>query len=227
MINYKEILKDYNQVLKEKTGDLGLRSKQLSYLVDILEKNFEFDKVVCLETGASQNWDDGCVGYFFGKVVQSSKGKFVSVDNNYETHKKSIKLYDEFFKNLDVENYYEDSVSFIKNTEVKFNLIHLDSWDLDLKNPLPSMLHGWREFESLKDKVNIGTIVVIDDNFFQGTWVDWIYNNGNSERIDINYPIVGKGGLIYHFCEDDKNGWRILSEPIGGINNKIVIKKIK
>ena len=56
--------------------------------------------------------------------------------------------------------------------------------------------------------------------------MNWVYHDGNSERIDINYPIIGKGALIYHFCENKDNGWEIISKPIKGKNNKIVIKKI-
>lgn len=223
---YRTVLNNYNNVLLENTGNLGLRSEQLNYVVDILEEHFKFENVICLETGASQNWKDGCVGYFFGKLVENTNGKFVSVDNNIEVHHRSVELYREYFENLDIEHHCEDSVSFIKESDIDFNLIHLDSWDLDLKNPLPSMLHGWREFDEIKDKVGVGTIIIIDDNFFKGTWVDWVYPDGNSERIDINYPIIGKGALIYHFCENKDNGWEILSKPITGKNNKIVIKKI-
>ena len=34
------------------------------------DKDFDFEKVICIETGASHNWDDGCVGAFFAKICE-------------------------------------------------------------------------------------------------------------------------------------------------------------
>ena len=42
-------------------------------------------------------------------------------------------------------------VSFLQETNIVPNLVHLDSWDVNLKNPLPCALHGWREFVAIED----------------------------------------------------------------------------
>jgi len=128
---------------------------------------------------------------------------------------------------LKSHHYVNDSVNFLKETEIIPNLVHLDSWDVDLKNPLPCALHGWREFEAIENKMPIGSILIVDDNWFRGTWVEWTYPNKPNERIDINYPILGKGALIWHFIENNKSNWIKISEDTVGSNIKLVYKKIR
>jgi hypothetical protein len=229
------VLNDYIETFNKKSNNivyiehlgLPIRVLQAIEILDIVYNNFNFNNVRFLETGASQNWDDGCFGYLFACLIKEIGGEFNSVDNNDEVVKKSIAMYKDSIPDIQIISHVDDSINFIKNTKNKFNLVHLDSWDLDLKEPLPSMLHGWREFDSIRDKIEVGGIVIIDDNYFKGTWVDWNYNNGDKERIDINYEVIGKGALVYHFCKDEKNGWEILSKNEPGPNKKLVFKKLK
>ena len=51
--------------------------------------------------------------------------------------------------------------------------------------------------------------------------------NGEVKRIDIEYPIVGKGCLIYNFVEGGSSNWKKLSKDVVGSNQKIIFKKIK
>lgn len=92
------------------------------------------------------------------------------------------------------------------------------------------MLHTWLEFVAIKDKMPEGSICVIGDNYLKETWVDWnIRQDGelvNTERIDITYDIVGKGSLIYHWCNNYNNDWEVIGEHyISGNNFKLVIQK--
>ena len=75
-------------------------------------------------------------------------------------------------------------------------------------------------------------MIIIDDNYFKGTWVNWNITFGGeyigkSKQIDIEYPIVGKGSLVYHFVEGGDSNWEKLSKDIVGSNQKIIFKKIK
>ncbi len=75
-----------------------------------------------------------------------------------------------------------------------------------------------------------GSIVIVDDNFLKGTWVDWLYIIGNNlvedRRIDITYDIVGKGSLIYHWCQKENTDWDLIGDHYScGRNIKIIIKK--
>lgn len=211
-----------------------VRKEQITTLTQLLRENFYLDKINCIETGASQNKADGAVGLYFSKLSELTKGEFISVDNSQDIVEKSKELYKEY--EIKTYHHVQDSVDFLNHTKFVSNLVHLDSWDLDLKNPFPSALHGWLEFQAIKDKMPVGSIVVIDDNYYKGTWVDWVeernlmdYGDQNVpwERLDINYPIVGKGSLIYHYIERKGTGWVKLNEDVAGANVKLVIQKIK
>ena len=209
------------------------RNHQLDTVVEIIKDIIDPDlKIKCIETGASSNIEDGCVGLFFAKLCELTKGEFHSVEINLDLILKSKNLYKKH--DLNVKHHHQDSVNYLKTTEFIPNLIHLDSWDLDLMDPFPSALHGWREFTAIEDKMPIGSIIIIDDNFFKGTWVD--YNvminreyNGEVKRIDIEYPIIGKGSMVYHFVISRRieNNWEKISLDTVGHNIKLIFKKVK
>ena len=202
-------------------------SSQLNKVIGEIENDFDFEKVICIETGASHNWDDGCVGAFFAKICELTNGELYSVDINPELVNNSELLY----KNLGFTNtfhYIDDSVNYLHNTNVIPNIVHLDSCDLNLRNPFPSALHGWNEFNAIEGKMPLGSILIIDDNYFNGTWVEWKNNRNDEEwdKVTINYPIVGKGSHIYDFIESGKSNWKKLSSDKIGTNVKLVYKKI-
>jgi len=155
---------------------------------------------------------------------------FYTVDIDGNRIKKSKEIFEKYLPDLNAKFYTEDSVIFCKKTNMTFNLVHLDSWDFDLKNPFPSALHGWREFDSLQDKTEEGGIIFVDDNFLNGSWIQWnIWNNNNeivsSERIDMKYPIIGKGAHVYQYVTSDEN-WELLGNHYRmGENIKVIVKK--
>jgi len=233
---FKEALNWYKGVkVLSKAYDDNERVEQLESLVKIIE-DFPFDSVYCIETGASRNWDDGCVGAFFAKLCQFTNGEFHSVDIDDQIIEESKMLYEEL--GVPVNHHMQDSVRFLKETNIIPNLVHLDSWDLDLRNPFPSALHGWREFIAIEDKMPVGSILIVDDNYFAAelptrTWVTWYDDRSSaisgegSEKIYIDYPIIGKGSNIWHFVESGESNWKILSENIPGPNVKLVYQKVK
>jgi hypothetical protein len=206
------------------------RSKQADSLYSVLMDHFEFDKVECIETGASQNLDDGCFGLYLAKIVESKGGSYHSVDIYEDIVNKSKLIFENYTPELKVNHSVSDSVKFLEEYDGHPNLVHLDSWDLDLTNPVPSMLHGWLEFVAIKDKMPSGSIILVDDNFLKGTWINWNWiEDGqiiNSEVIDINYDIIGKGALVYHWCQKEETEWDLIGDHyIVGDNIKIIIKK--
>jgi len=221
---YVSILNLHDSSMKNK------RFLQAESIYQTLLNEFNFPIVNCIETGASQNFEDGCLGFYLAKIVESTGGNFHSVDINEKLVDKSKVEFKKFFSNLNIHHYVSDSVKFLENFTGNVNLVHLDSWDLDLKNPVPSMLHGWLEFAAVKDKMPSGSLVIIDDNYLRNSWVDWItFSEGESistERIDIQYDIVGKGSLIYHWCQKEESGWDIVGDHYRvGENIKVIVKK--
>ena len=167
---------------------------------------------------------------FCHKIGNSNNGKLKTVDIVSDSIEKSKIFYRDLFPNLDVEFFCGDSVEYLKSYEGKPNLVHLDSWDLEIPNPLSSMLHGWLEFSIIKDKMPSGSICIIDDNYLNGTTVYWnILNNGNHVKtlpIDITYDIVGKGSLVYHWVKNYDTDWELIGNHYqAGPNIKLILKK--
>jgi len=187
---------------------------------------FPFDKLNVVETGASYNHLDGAFGLIFGFATEQIGGKMFSVDINKERLEMSQELFNDQVPDLNYQTFNEDSVKFLTNLPTEPNLVHLDSWDLNLKNPLPSSLHGWREFIAVESKMKSGSLILIDDNFMGGTWVDWVYPDKPTERIDIAYPIIGKGALVYHYVMSGESDWVLVGDHYkSGPNIKLILQK--
>ena len=207
------------------------RLKQADIVYNALISHFNFDKVKCIETGASQNLDDGCFGLYLAKISESTDGSYHSVDIYEDIVNKSKLIFDKYLPNFNINHHVSDSVKFLEEYNGSPNLVHLDSWDLDVKNPVPSMLHGWLEFETIKDKMPSGSICIIDDNFMRNTQVCWNWLNQSgeilsTEVIDITYDILGKGSMIYHWSQKPETDWDLIGDHyIAGDNIKIIIKK--
>ena len=210
--------------------DNPIRIKQAEILDSVLDEHFNFDYVECIETGCSYGgYDD--FGTYLGHYTKKNHGKLSTVDIIPESIERSKKFYDELFPDLGVDFYTGDSINFLNSFEGKPNLVHLDSWDLEMPNPLSSMLHGWLEFSAIKDKMPTGSICIIDDNYLKGTVVYWnIFNNGvhvNTQPIDVNYDVIGKGALVYHWVNNYETDWVLVGNNYQAVDNvKLIFKKI-
>jgi predicted O-methyltransferase YrrM len=145
------------------------RIKQCNQVINSLNNKFNFDKLITIETGSSADYGDGLFGILLGYVTKKTNGKMYSVDISSSVVENSKKIFNEVLPDLDYECVIEDSVTYLKNFKETPNLVHLDSYDLDLLNPLPSMLHHWLEFEAIQDKMPSGSLLLIDDNFLVAT----------------------------------------------------------
>ena len=203
------------------------RRLQCESLINSINDKFNFKTLDVLETGASQNYEDGVWGLFLGFATELTNGSMVSVDINESYVNNSKVIFKDVIPNLEYNSHSQDSVSFLENYKGTPNLVHLDSWDLDLNNPLPSALHGWREFVAIKDKVPSGGIIVVDDNFRDNTSIAWSYpHSGEMEHIVTKYPMTGKGSLIYHYALDNTNDWVLIGSHYDSHRNiKIIVQK--
>jgi hypothetical protein len=215
---------------KQNGAAAPIRLEQVKAITDVLTNHFPFDIVNCIETGASQNWFDGMVGYYFAYLTKITQGKYYSVDNDINLEQKTLDAYAKIDSTLKINHITDDSINFLKNIDFIPNLVHLDSWDLDIKDPMPSALHGWREFEAIEDRMPIGSIIVVDDNYFGGTFQQWFWRDNSTgnlvrdEIINFEYPIIGKGAHIYQYAEREDTNWNIISNSGSG-NQKIIVQK--
>jgi hypothetical protein len=93
----------------------GGRKNQLECVFKVLQENLQFKKLEVIETGASQNFGDGCFGIFFGKLAILSGGIFHSVDIDPGVVEKSKKMFDEILGQEKISHHIGDSVSFLKD----------------------------------------------------------------------------------------------------------------
>lgn len=203
-----------------------IRRKQCKTLVESINEEFNFDRLIVLETGSSSNFDDGMFGIFLGFAAIKTKGKMVSVDISQTVVEKSRLIFKETLPNLDYTSYVDDSVSFLKNLNEIPNIVHLDSFDFNLFDPLPSALHGWEEFKAIESKMTKGSIIIIDDNYRQGTWLEWFHGDGRREVDTIKYPMLGKGAHVYQHVLNSESDWKLIGSHYNTYDNiKIIIQK--
>ena len=123
-------------------------------------KNFRNKSINILETGSSAWGTNSSI--LFDNYVKKFGGSFVTVDIREEPSSNLNKVFSNNSK-----AFVDDSVNFIKNYDKtklnELNLIYLDSYDLDLDNPEPSMQHGLNEFLLIDSFIDVGTVIAIDD----------------------------------------------------------------
>lgn len=183
-----------------------------------------------IETGASQNLSDGCFGLLFAHLCSLSNSVMQSVDLDPDITRLSQEMYHKYIPEFQVKNSTNDSIEFLKNYDGSPTLVHLDSWDLDIYNPEPSMLHGFMEFLEIKDKMESGSYIIVDDNFFRGTLIYWnIFVDGRlveTKEFKVEQEILGKGSLIYHYASKKDSDWELLGDHYqAGPNVKLILRK--
>jgi len=226
--SYQEYIEYMSKNVEDFWTHVGFLSRrnQIMSVIDSLNDDFNFEKLITLETGGSQNLRDGIFGLFMGFATVKTNGTMMAVDTDRNVVDRSYELFKTVIPNLHYEIYEEDSIKFLLELKEIPNLVHLDSWDLNLHDPLPSSLHGWREFTAIENKMPSGSIIIIDDNYIGGTWVDWQYADGRIDRISNTYPMTGKGAIIYHYVIGGTSDWKLIGSQYNVYNNiKIIIQK--
>jgi len=204
----------------------GDRRRQCQTIIDSINDDFNFDKLIVLETGSSCNYNDGLFGLFLGYLTKKTNGKMISVDISSDISQRSKKIFDEVIPELDYSVNVSDSVLFLKKLDVIPNLVHLDSWDFNLFDILPSALHGWEEFKAIESKMEKGSIIIIDDNYPKDSNLQWVYTDGRVETTTVRYPMIGKGAHVYQYVFNNETNWKLIGTHYDSPNNiKIIIQK--
>ena len=151
-----------------------------------------------VETGTTRkigNWNDGQSSYLFQEFLKEHSGNLKSVDINSENCNTARTLLDSTICNV----YCDDSVNFLSTIDsAKVDLFFLDSYDVDWNNCDLSAAHHLKEFKTIENNLNPGTIIAIDDNTY-------IHGNRTGKGRDIfDYlqnknilPIYDKYMIIY------------------------------
>lgn len=201
-----------------------VRRKQIWDFINSFQDNFT--EIKTLELGSSSNYNDGLFGVFLGIYTSKKGGKMISVDIDCDVVNQSKKIFNEVIPKLNYECYCMDSVKFISETEFIPNLVHIDSLDFNLFDIMPSALKGWEEFKAIESKMESGSIIIIDDNYRGGTYLQWFHSNGDEDCDIIKYPMVGKGAHVFQEVLKGNTNWKLIGNHYNDFHNlKIIIQK--
>jgi len=205
---YDTVIKQYNQ-----------HSRFLFYWYIIPLLVAKNKPIYILETGSMHrdlpHLSEGGQGAFtliMGDLIKNwTGGKLYTVDIS-KTHLDKCRETTKEFADV-IEYVYSDSVSYINEIAgtIDFDLVYLDSYDLDLTNPLPSSEHHLNELKALYSHLKSDVIIGVDDNYGPGTDVEWYtYNKDGSvahrEVVQTRDKTVGKGAKIDPFLIS--RGWK-------------------
>lgn len=166
---------------------LGERKEGFRFLFQQLEAKSK-RRYNILETGSVRhvgNWEgDGQSTILFDSFINFHDGMLFSIDLNVDSTAASRRS-----TSAKTHCICSDSVRFIKDLGrlsdggLRFDLLYLDSFDVDFSNPAPSSFHHIKEILAMGTTVD-GLIVAIDDN------------------IEIEGKLIGKGGMAYEYFSD-------------------------
>jgi len=144
-----------------------------------------------IETGTSAWGTDST--RLWDSYIRKYGGSFSSVDIRREA---SQRLKWQLSKSSHL--IVNDSVEFLKHEQDQpADLYFLDSWDLDLSDPLPSAEHGLKEYLEIEPHLKAGTLLLIDDTPCESRLGDLKSLPMNSTKfIDRYKQLPGKGAFI-------------------------------
>jgi hypothetical protein len=71
-----------------------------------------------------------------------------------------------------------------------------------------------------------GSIIIIDDNYRQGTYIEWFHGNGKRDDDVVKYPMLGKGAHVYQHVLNNITDWVLIGSHYNTYDNiKIIIQK--
>lgn len=212
---------DLNQFLSPYIDMLNQTGvSRLNYYKHIIEKLVKLNHpITVVETGTM--WEplernQGAFTLIFADLIKNhTGGKIITIDIN-EEHMNNCKQATQQFSDV-IEYVVSDSVTYLESLsdeEVKqIDFFYFDSFDLHIKDSVPSQFHHYKELDSVYKRLKDNVSIAVDDNYSPDTWVEWwSISNGEillKERIDISNisPCrpLGKGTLVDYFLTT--NGW--------------------
>jgi hypothetical protein len=108
-----------------------------------------------------------------------------------------------------IEYICSDSVTHLKSLSSdivnNIDLLYLDSFDLNIPDPIPSQIPHLRELLAVYDNLSNNILIGIDDNLMPGNWIEWKWPSGEVQIMEADKIIIGKGTLVDRFLRD--RGW--------------------
>ena len=190
----------------EYAGRLGIRAETFRRMFELLEEMGKSEYSI-VETGCARtegNWQgDGQSTLLFDRFVNHWGGRVQTVDIDADSCKRlRAQVSDK------VGIHCSDSVRHLGNLaregKLAIDLLYLDSFDLEWRNPHPSSLHHLLELCAAMPLLARGTLVVVDDSPRQ--WA--VAVKDNKANLVQDCGIGGKGGYVAEYFS------RIGCEPV-------------
>lgn len=173
---------------------LGKRAEAFTTIFTLLQENFESEgPLTIVETGCVRdlsNWEgDGNSTILFNLFAVETGSIFYSIDNN-PGH---CDLAGRTCPTARV--LCGDSVAMLyqlRSSVEVVDLLYLDSFDLDWKNPHPSALHHLKELCAAAPLLKAGSLVFVDDNsngIGKGMYVSDFLSNIGAEKVFEGYQV--------------------------------------
>lgn len=142
---------------------VGKRADGFAVIFDALDRH---NKPFIIETGClrvPQNWEgDGQSTFQFDWYAREKRGSVITIDINSESIDSARRACSSVTNTV-----LNDSVAALNalstQTKQPASLIYLDSFDLDLSDPMPSATHHAMEIMAARNLIGPGTIVCVDD----------------------------------------------------------------
>ena len=143
------------------------RASSLSIVFELLDekknKNFFIVETGCMRADHGQLafGDDGASTYILDDFINFYDGEVASVDINQDNVNHAQKAVSD-----KTTVHCSDSVEFLWTipSKKKIDLLYLDSFDFDPKDPLPSQKHHLKELCASMKNLKKGSIILVDDN---------------------------------------------------------------
>jgi hypothetical protein len=153
-----------------------------------------------LETGSSAWGTDS--SRLFDAYVASFGGEFHTVDIRMEP---MFKLGGSLTAGSSLT--CDDSVRFLRrwveeNPGRQVDLVYLDSWDLDVHDPVPAATHGLEEFLAIAPALGEGSLLLIDDTPADPDWLPIEWREAARDFQAESGMVPGKGMLVDRYLSD-------------------------
>jgi hypothetical protein len=150
-----------------------------------------------VETGSSAWGTDS--SRLFDSYVATFGGRFWSVDVRLEP---MLKLRKHISKSSSMS--CDDSVRFLKRWIDRYSchridLVYLDSWDLDISNPMPAAIHGLKEFLAVAPALRDGSLLLVDDTPASADWFPEALR-ASAEKYQATHGLVPGKGMLIDLC---------------------------
>ena len=199
--NQRFTLKDLYQ--KNFYSKLGIRQNTFDTLFKLLENQHKsFYNII--ETGTSRSGienitGDGASTFLFDAFVNYYDGLVTSIDIDQSAVTKVNSI-----TSPKTQVICNDSIKELKNIYSNIDCLYIDSYDVDILNPLPAAEHALKEFQAIEDKINYKTIIMIDDTpiseNYLPPWTEESLSELGKTKLDIKWP-NGKGMLLVPYLE--------------------------